>query len=133
MRVLLHSARGPDDVIVGDELRALEREHEGFRLHEQDTAREGRLAPEHLDDLCSDWRERATFASGSARLVLAHAERVVRTTKTSLEMRRLNVGYSGMYGKMATAFGSFQARWSGCELRLRQISSAEQYRREGDE
>src|SRR3954452_9221616 len=33
--VLLHSARTPDDVIFGEELRRMASEHEGFRLHEQ--------------------------------------------------------------------------------------------------
>jgi ferredoxin-NADP reductase len=72
--VLLHSARGPDDVIFGAELRALAREHDGFRLHEQDTAREGRMAPEHLDDMCPDWRERAAFASGPGDMLDALTE-----------------------------------------------------------
>src|SRR3954451_3032070 len=32
--VILHSARTPEDVIFGDELRRLAGEHDGFRLHE---------------------------------------------------------------------------------------------------
>src|SRR3954447_19396866 len=55
--VLLHSARQPDDVIFGAELRRLAREHSGFRLHEQLTDEMGRIGPEDLDDLCPDWRE----------------------------------------------------------------------------
>jgi ferredoxin-NADP reductase len=62
--VLLHSARGPDDVIFGAELRALATAHGGFRLHEQDTAREGRITPERIAELVPDWRERDAFASG---------------------------------------------------------------------
>src|SRR6195952_5543286 len=41
--VLLHSARTPEDVIFGEELRALE----GVRLHEQHTGSKGRIKPEH--------------------------------------------------------------------------------------
>ena len=63
--VLLHSARTPDDVIFGDELRALD----GVRLHEQHTGEHGRMTPEHLDELCPDWRERETFASGPGELL----------------------------------------------------------------
>jgi ferredoxin-NADP reductase len=62
--VLLHSARMPEDVIFGGELRYLATAFEGFRLHEQHTSSMGRLLPEHLDELCPDWRERETFASG---------------------------------------------------------------------
>ncbi len=62
--VLLHSARTPDEVIFGGELRYLDRGFPGFRLHEQHTSRMGRLAAKHLDELCPDWRERETFASG---------------------------------------------------------------------
>src|SRR4051794_19990916 len=50
--VLLHSARTPEDVIFGDELRALD----GVRLHEQHTREHGRMTPGHLDGLCPDWR-----------------------------------------------------------------------------
>jgi ferredoxin-NADP reductase len=63
--VLLHSARTPEDVIFGAELRALD----GVRLHEQHTAQHGRMAPEHLDELCPDWREREAFASGPGALL----------------------------------------------------------------
>jgi ferredoxin-NADP reductase len=62
--VVLHSAREPDDVIFGGELRYLADQFPGFRLHEQHTSTMGRMTVEHLDELCPDWRERETFASG---------------------------------------------------------------------
>jgi len=62
--VLIHSAREPDEVIFGGELRYLERSFPGFRLHEQHTSTMGRLPPERLDELCEDWREREAFVSG---------------------------------------------------------------------
>ena len=62
--MLLHSARTPDDVIFGAELRALARRHPGFTLHEQHTATAGRISPGALDVLCPDWRERTAFVSG---------------------------------------------------------------------
>ncbi len=72
--VLLHSARRVDEVIFGDELRALARRHERFRMHEQLTADQGRIAPEDLDRLCEDWRERETFVSGPGDMLDALAE-----------------------------------------------------------
>jgi ferredoxin-NADP reductase len=72
--VLLHSARTPDEVIFGRELRHLDRSVPGFRLHEQHTSTMGRLAPAHLDELCPDWRERDTFASGPASMLDALTE-----------------------------------------------------------
>jgi ferredoxin-NADP reductase len=72
--VLLHSARTPDDVIFGGELRYLDRCFPGFRLHEQHTSSMGRLAARHLDELCADWRERETFASGPGPMLDALIE-----------------------------------------------------------
>jgi ferredoxin-NADP reductase len=72
--VLLHSARTPDAVTFGDELRALAARHDGFRLHEQHTGEHGRIGPGDLDRLCPDWREREAFASGPGELLDALAE-----------------------------------------------------------
>jgi ferredoxin-NADP reductase len=69
--VHLHSARTAGEVIFGDELRALDRCHAGFRLHEQHTAAHGRIGPADLDRLCPDWRERETFLSGPPDLLAA--------------------------------------------------------------
>jgi ferredoxin len=71
--VLLHSARTEDEVIFGAELRELA-EHPGFHLHEQHTGAKGRMAPEHLDELCPDWREREAFISGPGELLDALEE-----------------------------------------------------------
>jgi ferredoxin-NADP reductase len=62
--VLLHSARHTDDVIFGPELRELARRRESFRLHEQLTREQGRMAPNDLDRLCPDWPEREAYISG---------------------------------------------------------------------
>jgi ferredoxin-NADP reductase len=72
--VLLHSARRPDEVIFGAELRALDRRHERFVLHEQHTGEQGRMGPEDLDRLCPDWRERQTFLSGPTEMLDAFDE-----------------------------------------------------------
>src|ERR687885_566651 len=62
------------DVIFGDALRKLAREHDGFRIHEQHTRANGRMEPAHLDDLCPDWKERETFLSGPAEMLDAIEE-----------------------------------------------------------
>jgi len=67
--VLLHSARHTDEVIFGDELRALARRHQGFRLHEQLTREHGRMGPSDLDRLCPDWREREAYISGPSEML----------------------------------------------------------------
>jgi ferredoxin-NADP reductase len=72
--VLLHSARTPEEVIFGGELRRLAGRFPGFRLHEQHTSSMGRLKPLHLDQLCEDWRERETFASGPGPMLDALTE-----------------------------------------------------------
>jgi ferredoxin-NADP reductase len=72
--VVLHSARRPEDVIFGGELRALERRNAGFRLHEQHTSTAGRMRPSDLDGLCPDWREREAFVSGPMAMLDALTE-----------------------------------------------------------
>jgi len=67
--VHVHSARTEDDAIFGDQLRKLDSEHPGYRLTLRLTGTEGRLTPEHLDELCPDWRERETFACGPAEML----------------------------------------------------------------
>jgi ferredoxin-NADP reductase len=63
--VLIHSARNEDDVIFGEQLREMERNNDGFKLHAQYTKEAGRLEPaRHLDEICPDWQERETFLSG---------------------------------------------------------------------
>jgi stearoyl-CoA 9-desaturase NADPH oxidoreductase len=74
----IHSARSEDDAIFGDQLRALDEDCDGYRLHLQLTQARGRFAPEHLDELCPDWRERETFASGPGELLDALIERFER-------------------------------------------------------
>jgi ferredoxin-NADP reductase len=73
--VHVHSARTRETVIFGEELRALARAHDGYRLHERITGEQGRMAAAHVDELCTDWRERETFVCGPAGLLRAMTER----------------------------------------------------------
>ena len=87
--VLLHSARGSEDVIFGTELRELARRHDGFRLHEQHTADRGRMSPRDLQDLCPDWRVREAFLSGPGEMLDAFAEHWQREgDRSRLHMER---------------------------------------------
>jgi stearoyl-CoA 9-desaturase NADPH oxidoreductase len=72
--VHIHSARTPDDVIFGEQLRDIAKRNDGFRLHEQHTKENGRITPADLDDLCGDWRDREAFLSGPAELLDALTE-----------------------------------------------------------
>jgi ferredoxin-NADP reductase len=72
--VHVHSAHTPEDVIFGDQLRQMAARNPGMRLHEQMTGEHGRIGPQHLDDLCADWREREAFLSGPGDMLDAMSE-----------------------------------------------------------
>jgi ferredoxin-NADP reductase len=96
--VLIHSARTPDQVIFGGELRHIDRCFPGFRLHEQHTATMGRFAAAHLDELCPDWRERETFASGPGEMLDAltdHWEREGAGGRLHMERFQPKLGVAG--------------------------------------
>ncbi len=67
--VLIHSARTPEDVIFGSDLRDMAERHEGFRLHEQHTGEHGRMTTATLEEVCPDWREREAFVSGPGEML----------------------------------------------------------------
>jgi ferredoxin-NADP reductase len=73
--VHVHGARTAEEVIFGTELRELQGRHKGYRLYERISGVQGRLAPDHLDELCPDWREREAFVCGPAGLLEAMSER----------------------------------------------------------
>jgi ferredoxin-NADP reductase len=72
--MLIHSARTPDDVIFGEQLRGMQERNDGFRLHKQLTGEMGRFKPADLERLCPDWAEREAFISGPAELLDALEE-----------------------------------------------------------
>jgi ferredoxin-NADP reductase len=103
--VLLHSARTREDVTFGEELRELAARHEGLRLHEQHTAEMGRMGPEDLDELCPDWTERETFASGPGDMLDALTEHYERHgVEERLHMERFQpvIGGDGAEGEGGT-------------------------------
>lgn len=72
--VLVHSARRREDVIFADWLEQLDRRSDGFRMHLQLTASDGRFSPEDLERICPDWRDRETFLSGPGEMLDAMEE-----------------------------------------------------------
>jgi ferredoxin-NADP reductase len=103
--VLLHSARHPDDVIFGEQLRELADKHDGFNFHEQHTKEKGRLEPPHLDDLCPDWKERETFLSGPSEMLDAmeeHWEQNGDCDLLHMERFQPKLGFDGEEGEGGT-------------------------------
>jgi len=93
----LHSARTPDAVIFGEQLRALADRHDGYRLHVQHTGECGRLAPADLDRLCPDWREREAFLSGPGEMLdamQAHWEERADAARLHMERFQPVIGLS---------------------------------------
>lgn len=72
--VLAHSANHRDDVIFRDWIEEIDQRSDGFRVHLQLTDEQGRMSPEDLEEICSDWRERETFLSGPADMLDAVEE-----------------------------------------------------------
>jgi stearoyl-CoA 9-desaturase NADPH oxidoreductase len=103
--VHLHSARHADEVIFGSELRALADEHDGFKLHEQCTSRDGRMGPDDLDTLCPDWREREAFVSGPGEMLDAlseHWDREADCDRLHMERFQPVIGGDGAEGEGGT-------------------------------
>jgi ferredoxin-NADP reductase len=72
--VHVHSARTPEGVIFGEQLRDLDRRCSGYRPHLRITGEAGRVAPAHLDEICPDWRQRQAFVSGPGEMLDALVE-----------------------------------------------------------
>ena len=62
--VHIHSAPSADSVIFGDELRAMDAELDGYRLHLQCTEDAGHVDFDALHELVGDWTDRPTWACG---------------------------------------------------------------------
>ncbi|MCV7152584.1 ferredoxin reductase [Mycolicibacterium pyrenivorans] len=101
--VHVHSAPSADAVIFHDELRELEREQDGYRLHLQITEEDGKVDFENLDDIVADWRERSTWACGPAPML----EQVEKTwedqgLEDSLHMERFTIAATDKGGEGGT-------------------------------
>jgi ferredoxin-NADP reductase len=72
--VHIHSARTRESVIFGERLKRFHEADVGFDLRLRITSEDGRVSPADLDQLCPDWRERHTFASGPGDMLDALTE-----------------------------------------------------------
>lgn len=67
--VHVHSARSQDQVIFGPDLDELATAEAGLRVYVWESGERGRITPADLGELCPDWRERDTYASGPGELL----------------------------------------------------------------
>jgi ferredoxin-NADP reductase len=72
--VIIHSARTKEQVMFLSVLEDLDSRHEKLRLDLRLTSERGRMSPDELDELVSDWREREAFCSGPGELLDALIE-----------------------------------------------------------
>jgi stearoyl-CoA 9-desaturase NADPH oxidoreductase len=67
----LHSAPTAADVMFGEELEQLARDHAGYQLRVRTTRSQGRLDLSRLDAEVPDWRQRQTWACGPEAMLKA--------------------------------------------------------------
>jgi stearoyl-CoA 9-desaturase NADPH oxidoreductase len=67
--VHVHCARTKDDFIFEAMAAVLDERYRGYTLHPHFSAKNRRLLPSDLDEVCSDWREREAFLSGPALML----------------------------------------------------------------
>ena len=72
--VHVHSERTAESVIFSDLLNGMAERHPGYVRHEHFTESKDRLGPAAIAELCGDWRERYTLASGPGEMLDAIAE-----------------------------------------------------------
>lgn len=69
--VHLHSAPSQDATLFQDELQKRQEEDGNYRLHLQETATDGHVDFEQLDQLVPDWKDRQTWACGPTKAAKA--------------------------------------------------------------
>jgi len=116
--VHVHSARRREDVTFGDRLADLERRHSGYRLHLRLTGSQGRMKPNDLDEICPDWRERETFASGPGEMLDAltdHFEREGDLARLRMErfQPKLGLAEEGEGGRIVFSKSEAEAESDG--------------------
>lgn len=101
--VHVHSAPSADSVIFHDELRELERQQRGYRLHLQLTQRDGKVELDDLDQIVGDWRERSAWVCGPSPMLDA-AEKVWEDNGLAdrLHMERFTIAATDKGGEGGT-------------------------------
>ncbi|MDT5011382.1 MAG: stearoyl-CoA 9-desaturase oxidoreductase [Mycobacterium sp.] len=101
--VHIHSAPSKDAVIFYDELRELEQQQPGYRLHLRLTESDGHLDFGQLHELVSDWQDRPTWACGPSAMLDA-AEKVWEDAglRDDLHMERFTIARTDKGGEGGT-------------------------------
>jgi ferredoxin-NADP reductase len=101
--VHVHSAASQDAVIFSDELREIEQEQRGYRLHLQLTEADGKVDFDKLDDIVADWRDRSAWACGPAAMLDA-VEKLWQDNDIddALHMERFNIAATDKGGEGGT-------------------------------
>lgn len=100
--VLLHSVNDRGELMFAETLDYLDEKHPAFRLHIQETDKDGRIGVEDLDDLCPDWRERESFCSGPGPMLdalIEHWEKNGVEDRISYERFQPKIGGQGKGGE----------------------------------
>jgi stearoyl-CoA 9-desaturase NADPH oxidoreductase len=101
--VHLHTAPSQDAVIFFDELREIEKEQRGYRLHLQLTETHGKVDFDELDDIVADWQNRSAWACGPAAM-LDTVEKVWKDNDIAhaLHMERFSIAATDKGGEGGT-------------------------------
>lgn len=67
----IHSAHTRAEAIFAGDLVGLADRYDNYKVTLRATAEDGRVLPEHLDELCPDWAERQTYACGPGAMLEA--------------------------------------------------------------
>jgi ferredoxin-NADP reductase len=103
--VMHYSSTSPERMIFREELEALADKHDGLTFHQLHTDTDGMLEMDALDQLCSDWRQRETWACGPGPMLDAiseHWEKVGAEDRLHLERFSLQLGGEGGEGGTIT-------------------------------
>ncbi|BBX71726.1 ferredoxin reductase [Mycolicibacterium psychrotolerans] len=103
--VHVHSAPSAESVIFHDELRELEHQQRGYRLHLQLTQRDGKVELDDLDQIVGDWRDRSAWACGPSAMLDA-AEKVWEENDLAdqLHMERFTIAATDKGGEGGTVY-----------------------------
>ena len=101
--VLHYSSPTAERMIFRDELAELEQRHDSLHIHRLHTDTDGMLELAALDELCSDWRQRETWACGPAPMLDAIEEHYdAADLADQLHLERFSLALGGDGGEGGT-------------------------------
>jgi stearoyl-CoA 9-desaturase NADPH oxidoreductase len=123
----LHSAPTAAEVMFGEELDQLARDHAGYRLQLRTTRSQGRLDLRRLDDEVPDWRDRQTWACGPEAMLNA-AERAWSTAGVGqrLHLERFAVSRAAPAGAGGTVTFSKSGKSTDADAATSLMDAGEQ-------